>query len=227
MKKGIDLKVLAIFIALVIVVSGVAPGIAVTNQSNDASNQLYELNESKSFPILSDADINDIANKFIPECTEKTVNGSIRLLSQNIGLDEVALNSNGSYELINGYRAQVLDSDTSSSHSIHALDVNVTFGKLTVHSKGHDGKPLVSYVYVYNQLTGSQVASDSTSPDGLVSFYLASDTYKIRVNKPSFIDYYPSIYLENVTVASGLETNKTVTFDIPRERHCSIWIGNK
>ena len=68
MKKGIGL-VLAIFIALVIVISNVVPGIAVGNQSNNVSNQLYELNESKSFPILSDGDINAKANGSISHST--------------------------------------------------------------------------------------------------------------------------------------------------------------
>jgi hypothetical protein len=136
MKKCIGLKLLAIFTVLMMVVSGVAPGIAVSNQSNDASNQLYDINECESFPTLGDGDINEIANKSIPEGTENPVNGPIHLLGQDIVLEGVALNSNESYELISGYRAQVLDTDTSSSHSIHALDVNVTFGKLTVHSEG-------------------------------------------------------------------------------------------
>jgi hypothetical protein len=190
MKKCIGLKLLAIFTVLMMVVSGVAPGIAVSNQSNDASNQLYDINECESFPTLGDGDINEIANKSIPEGTENPVNGPIHLLGQDIVLEGVALNSNESYELISGYRAQVLDTDTSSSHSIHALDVNVTFGKLTVHSEGVNEILLDSSVSVYTQSTDEYVYSGNTGSEGVISFYLAPGTYKASIRESNYIWWY-------------------------------------
>jgi hypothetical protein len=51
----------------------------------------------------------------------------------------------GGYGLIVGYDVQVLNTDTPLRHSIQPMDINVTFGKLTVHSEGVNGKLLDRY----------------------------------------------------------------------------------
>ena len=75
------------------------------------------------------------------------------------------------------------------------------YGTLNVHSRDFDGNPLDSYVYVYNQSTGSGITSGSTGSDGVVSFELAPDIYKVMVRKSTDVWYY------NVVVLGGEVTN--------------------
>ena len=93
-----------------------------------------------------------------------------------------------------------------SGQGAHPLDINVTFGKLIVHSEGVNGKLLDSSVCVYNQSTGDVVTSGSTGSDGVISFYLAPGTYKARISESNHI------WGEDLVITAGNETSTTAVF---------------
>jgi hypothetical protein len=67
--------------------------------------------------------------------------------------------------------------------------VQVSFGRLTVISRGEDGVPLASKVRVYDQASGDRVSEKWTKAEsGSVSFGLRPGTYKARVYEDNHID---------------------------------------
>ncbi|NQE04880.1 hypothetical protein C5S32_03320 [ANME-1 cluster archaeon GoMg1] len=115
------------------------------------------------------------------------ITGTIKWLGQTDSLDEIAWKPDGSYSLIGGYDNQLLSMGTTSLHSVKPTDINVTFGKLNVHSEGVNGELLDSYVRVYNQTTGASAGSGWIGSDGVISFYLAPGIYKAKVEESNYI----------------------------------------
>jgi hypothetical protein len=112
----------------------------------------------------------------------------------------------GGYGLIVGYDVQVLNTDTPSRYSIVPTDINVTFGRLNVRSEGINGALLNSRVYVYTQSSSSHFTYGDTGSDGVVSFYLAPGTYKVKTVESNYI------WKTNLVVTSGNDTDTTAVF---------------
>ena len=143
---------------------------------------------------------------------ERPLNSDVYVYDQDSG-DYVSGDRTGSdgtvsFRLIQG-TYQIVVSEHNAI-SVDDLEVStdketaarVFFGRLDVTSRGEEGKPLNSEVYVYDQASGDYVSGDRTGNDGTVSFYLRQGVYSVIVSQHNTItiDSIPLATLRTVVV---------------------------
>ena len=147
---------------------------------------------------------------------ERPLNSDVYVYDQASG-DYVSGDSTGSDGTVSFYLRQGVYSVYVSQHNTIAVEdlevstdqetaARVFFGRLDVTSRGEEGKPLNSDVYVYDQASGDYVSGDSTGSDGTVSFYLRQGVYSVYVSQ------HNTIAVEDINLVGGESSNVGVDF---------------